>query len=97
MSIQKAVGQNSPNLYPDVMLVQQLLNKARPTYLRLTSAIQPLKEDGVCGPKTVEAIRHFQSIAMQFTLQDGVVEPNRNTWKKLNNNNPDKKVNCRSS
>lgn len=91
MSIQKAVGHNSPNLYPDVTLVQQLLNKALPTYPRLKAAIQPLKEDGLCGTKTVEAIRHFQSIVMQFSTQDGVVEPNRNTWKKLNNNNANKK------
>lgn len=86
MSIQKAVGYSSSNLYTDVKLVQQLLNKALSTYPRLKTVIQPLKEDGLCGPKTIEAIRHFQSIVMQFSTQDGVVEPNRNTWKKLNNN-----------
>jgi peptidoglycan hydrolase-like protein with peptidoglycan-binding domain len=91
VSIQKAVGYNSPNLYPDVMLVQQLLNKALSTYPRLKAENQPLKADGLCGSKTVEAIRHFQSIVMQFSNQDGVVEPNRNTWKKLNNNNTDKR------
>lgn len=90
VSIQKAVGRSSPNLYTDVTLVQQLLNKALPTYPRLKAVIQPLKEDGLCGSKTIEAIRHFQSIVMQFSTQDGVVEPNRNTWKKLNNNNTDK-------
>lgn len=90
MSIHKAVGHNSPNLYTDVKLVQQLLNKALPTYPRLKTVILPLKEDGLCGPKTIEAIRHFQSIVMQFSTQDGVVEPNRNTWKKLNNNNTNK-------
>jgi hypothetical protein len=92
VSIQKAVGHNSPNLYPDVMLVQKLLNNALPAYPRLKAAIQPLKEDGLCGAKTVDGIRRFQSIVMQFSTQDGVVEPNRNTWKKLNNNSAHKKL-----
>ena len=91
MSIQKAVGYNSPNIYSDVTLVQQLLNKTIPTHPRLKAVTQPLKEDGLCGSKTVDAIRHFQSIVMQFSVPDGIIEPNRNTWKKLNNNNINKK------
>ena len=91
MSIQKAVGLKSPNFYVDVIVVQQLLNKALSIYPRLKTSSSPLTEDGICGSKTIDAIRSFQSIVMQFSTQDGVVEPNRNTWKKLNNNNTDKK------
>lgn len=91
MSIQKAVGHNSPNLYQDVLLVQELLNKAVLAYPQLKTTIAPLKEDGICGPKTIEAIGHFQKSVMKFINQDGIIEPNRNTWKRLNNNSTDKK------
>lgn len=70
------VGDKGQNVRQDVLLVQSLLK---------TKGYDPGPIDGVCGQKTVLAIRKFQS---SFLKQpDGVVEPNRKTWLKLSDTN----------
>lgn len=91
MSISKSVGRNCANLRADVLKVQELLNTSRTNYPRLGVAIKPLIVDGDCGSLTVGAIESFQYVVMQFQTADGIVEPNRNTWKRLNGNTGTKK------
>ena len=63
-------GQNNPN---DVRRVQNLLNR---------HGIRPsLVEDGIVGPRTIAAIEQFQNA--KLGISDGLVEPNRNTWRAL--------------
>ncbi len=67
------VGENCPNNPDDVTLVQTLLNK------------QGFKIgiDGKFGDETAKAIADFQ-IKANLAVKDGVVDPNKNTWKALN-------------
>ena len=67
-----SVGANGKNLRDDVLTVQRLL-KSKGQSLGLV--------DGVCGPKTISAIRKFQSTFM--SVPDGLIEPSRTTWTKL--------------
>lgn len=76
--IKKSVGIGCLNLLPDVKVVQQLLNdvpseKGGPD--------PKLVEDGLIGPKTINAIKKFQNLQLGF--QDGVVEPGKVTLVKL--------------
>lgn len=66
------VGDKGQNLRQDVLIVQTLLK---------TKGYDPGPIDGVCGQKTVQAIRKFQSTFLR--QPDGRVEPNRETWLKL--------------
>lgn len=66
------VGEKGQNIRQDVLLVQTLLK---------TKGYNPGPVDGVCGQKTVKAIREFQSTFLKNP--DGVIEPNRATWQKL--------------
>jgi peptidoglycan L-alanyl-D-glutamate endopeptidase CwlK len=66
------VGEKAQNLRQDVMLVQTLLK---------TKGYNPGPVDGICGQKTVKAIREFQSTFLKNP--DGVIDPNRKTWLKL--------------
>jgi hypothetical protein len=86
MGIQQAVGQGSPNRYDDVKLIQGLLNKAIKKSVSLKAELALLQEDGICKEKTINAIHQFQRRIMLFQRTDGIVEPDRNTWKRLNNN-----------
>lgn len=76
-TISYPVGAGGKNLFADVKKVQGLL---------LKNGI-PLEggEDGHCGPHTIQAIKTFQSRFMR--KPDGLVEPGKNTWKKLINPN----------
>lgn len=66
------VGENCPNNPDDVTLVQTLLNK------------QGFKIgiDGKFGDETAKAIADFQ-IKANLAVKDGVVDPNKSTWKAL--------------
>lgn len=67
-----SVGANGKNFHPDVMTIQALL-KAK--------GYDPGLVDGICGQKTIKAIKAFQS---SFLKQpDGTIEPNRASWMKL--------------
>ncbi len=76
--VRKSVGVNSANENADVLAVQQLLNELPADQGRPNP---PLEEDGLIGPKTINAIKAFQQI--HFGFQDGVVEPGKKTIVKL--------------
>src|SRR4051812_33550098 len=59
LTVDAAVGPNSPNRRDDVMLVQFLLSSILGT--RPNSPTVAI--DGVCGPITSRAIREFQQLA----------------------------------
>ena len=70
--ISASVGQGCPNLKADVVVVQDLLRG---------KGVDPGRSDGVCGERTIAAIRKFQS---RFLANpDGLVEPDKNTWRRL--------------
>ncbi|MDR3158112.1 MAG: peptidoglycan DD-metalloendopeptidase family protein, partial [Zoogloeaceae bacterium] len=76
-TISYSVGAGGRNLHTDVKKVQELLMK---------NGI-PLEKgaDSDCGPFTIQAIKVFQSKFMR--KPDGLVEPGKNTWKRLTNSN----------
>jgi peptidoglycan hydrolase-like protein with peptidoglycan-binding domain len=69
-----SVGRGGRNSPADVRLVQQLLNRHRPT------PMAPLDVDGVAGPKTVEAICEFQRRVVKMAAPDGRVDPGGRTF-----------------
>lgn len=69
-SISGSVGQGGKNKEDDVRTVQQLLNQK--------GAAPALEVDGLCGPKTIGAVRKFQSDNLGFA--DGRVDPGGQTW-----------------
>ncbi len=71
LSISASVGQGGENKEADVKIVQELLNKKG----------GKLTVDGKNGNKTIAAIRSFQSSI--GISPDGVISPNKNTWKGL--------------
>jgi hypothetical protein len=71
--IRKSVGFGGQNDPADVRKIQDYLNR--------NEAAPRLVIDGICGPKTVSAIRSFQA---RFILTpDGRVDPNRRTIREL--------------
>ncbi len=82
-------GQNSSAA--DIRIVQTLLNQHRERNTTLKQAIgkpsgSQLSVDGQCGDITIAAISSFQKIIAKFSKPDGLIEPRKNTWKKLNGN-----------
>lgn len=71
-------GVNRP---ADVRTVQELLNKVAPGS---GEPSPPLDEDGICGPKTIDAIQRFQLHHFGFRGADGRVDPDGPTLAKLN-------------
>src|ERR1035437_10287001 len=69
------------NLPPDVISVQQLLNRVP---LGQGPPIPELQVDGLCGFKTISAILKFQLQHFGWQGRDGRVDPGGNTLKKLN-------------
>jgi hypothetical protein len=69
----KSVGQAGANLSVDVMEVQTALNR-----FAAKMAIRPLKQDGRCGPMTVDAIRRLQG-AMGMSQPTGLIAPGGET------------------
>ena len=69
------------NYRDDVITVQQLLNQ-----VPITSGgpSPPLKVDGICGSKTINAIQVFQVKQLGWSMADGRVDPNGATHTRLN-------------
>jgi peptidoglycan hydrolase-like protein with peptidoglycan-binding domain len=67
-----SVGFLGLNLQEDVMIVQRLLKG---------KGHDPGPVDGICGQKTIAAIRKFQTTFLKSP--DGLVEPGGTTWRKL--------------
>ena len=88
MAIQYKVGLRAPNKREDVLSVQCLLNQALKNFPRIRGGFKPLTEDGLCGQRTLDAIKAFQIKVMGFSYPDLVVDPGGKTWKKLNGNVP---------
>lgn len=78
-SISASVGLNAANRHDDVKLVQQLLNQNRPRIVNSREII----EDGICGPKTIDAIKLFQKQIAGLNNPDGRVDPGGKTWQAL--------------
>jgi hypothetical protein len=79
--IKKSVGKGGNNDPSDVKVVQELLNK----FTKISGQAK-LNVDGKIGPKTLEAIGAFQQKVVGMARPDSLVEPGRNTMKKLNEN-----------
>lgn len=71
--ISASVGYGGKNSKADVLIIQQLLQKAGYT----------LAVDGVCGKGTIGIIRDFQQNKMKNKTVNGIVNPNGETWKAL--------------
>jgi len=71
-TISGSVGEKGKNLRNDVSEVQGLL-KSR--------GFDPGPVDGICGQKTIAAIRKFQSGFLSHP--DGLIEPGKFSWQKL--------------
>lgn len=80
MSIQTAVGRNSPNQPADVRTVQVLLGQ-NGNYL---IPLQPVQPTGVCDAQTIASIETFQRRAMSMPVPTGIVAPDSPTWYALN-------------
>src|SRR6478609_1214311 len=76
--LSESVGQGGSNRRDDVRVVQGLLNRQN------LSPLAKLEMDGVCGPATIEAIRHFQTRSLGIQSPDGRVDPGGRTMRQLN-------------
>jgi hypothetical protein len=83
-ALNASVGQASPNRREDVITVQTLLNSHMP----LLTPLQVLRIDGVCGPKTINAIKEYQRRVLHLSNPDGRVDPNGPTLLSLTQKAP---------
>ncbi|PWK96686.1 putative peptidoglycan binding protein [Pantoea allii] len=72
MSITGSVGAGGRNNYGDVKTVQQLLQR---------NGFPQLRDDGRMGPKTIDAIKSYQSKFM--SRPDGLIDIHGRTWNRL--------------
>lgn len=80
MKIFKTVGKNGANEYADVKVVQACLN----ANVKLNKGgLKSVKEDGLCGAKTIEAIGIFQKHFVSMQNPDYRVDPNGKTIRYL--------------
>ena len=77
--IRHAVGAGQPNRPYDVHIVQMLLNRKKP----MMTVAPALAEDGICGHRTIAAIREFQLRAVAAADRDGIVSPHGPTFMAL--------------
>lgn len=77
MRIERGVGEGETNLRQDVTTVQKLLNK------HLQAGMVKLRENGLCGPETVAAIRKYQQLVVRLPRPDGRITPNGPTFQFL--------------
>ncbi|MBV9883330.1 MAG: peptidoglycan-binding protein [Sphingomonadaceae bacterium] len=73
-----SVGAGGINRVGDVRAVQELLNRH---IARL--GLARLQADGAIGPKTLDAIRRFQTMVMSLVMPDGRVDPQGRTVRAL--------------
>lgn len=73
MKLTGSVGVGGSNIRPDVITVQQLL---------IRRGQKPGAADGICGPRTIGAIKAFQATFLR--MPDGLVSANGPTWQRLN-------------
>lgn len=73
------VGLKSKNLPSDVINVQKLLNLHA---IHFPDKIN-LKEDGLCGLKTISQILLFQKHISRFKKPDSVISPNGRTYREI--------------
>jgi len=76
--ISGSVGRGGSNQAMDVRTVQTRLNEL------MGKSREPLKVDGLCGPKTKGMIADFQESVLKFKWPDSRVDPNGKTIKALN-------------
>ncbi|HEX8558027.1 MAG TPA: glycoside hydrolase family 104 protein [Pyrinomonadaceae bacterium] len=94
VNLRGSVGRRGANLGGDVETVQALLNRARRRLLRADPSRalwRVLREDAICGPRTVAAIEAFQRQIVGFRRPDGRVDPRGRTLRMLlavNNGDP---------
>lgn len=81
ITITASVGQGGMNKANDVFNIQYGLDQVAPIDGGPTP---PLKIDGICGPKTIAAIRAFQQKHFGWAGCDGRVDPGRQTIAKIN-------------
>src|SRR5262249_46986637 len=80
-NITASVGSGGTNRFDDVETIQELLNAVPAD----EGGPNPLLDvDGLWGPKTPGAIRHFQQTQFGWAGTDGRVDPNQRTLNKLN-------------
>lgn len=77
MRIERGVGEGETNLRQDVTTLQKLLNK------HLQAGMVKLRENGLCGPETVAAIRKYQQLVVRLPRPDGRITPNGPTFQFL--------------
>ncbi len=79
--ITKSVGMGGSNIYDDVFNIQYGLDQVAP----IDGGPSPqLVIDGLCGPKTIGAIREFQKKHFGYAGCDGRIDPGKQTLAKLN-------------
>jgi hypothetical protein len=77
--ILKSVGVGGVNNKADVIIVQKLLNKHAAAL-----GLLPLSTEGDCGPKTIAAIRAFQTAVLGVPDPNGRADPGGRTITALN-------------
>ena len=80
-AITAPVGQGGVNRPGDVSTIQYCLDQVPPVD---GGPNPPLKVDGLCGPKTIKAIRDLQQKHFGWQGCDGRIDPGRQTLAKLN-------------
>ena len=81
VAISASVGQGGKNKPDDVSAIQYCLDQVPPID---GGPNPPLKIDGLCGPKTIKAIRDFQLKHFGWPGCDGRIDPGKQTIAKLN-------------
>ncbi|MCD0463512.1 hypothetical protein U8335_12585 [Roseiconus lacunae] len=80
LSIRASVGRRGVNQFADTVEIQNAMNLVP---LDDGGSPVPLKTDGICGRKTVDAIERFQIHHFGWHAADGLVEPGKWTFKRL--------------
>jgi len=80
MDIKASVGRDGTNGFPDVKVVQVLLQQN----LNLLGPVLPVPVSGICDPGTVALIEMFQGNVMRMDSPTGRVDPNSTTLFALN-------------
>jgi hypothetical protein len=75
-----SVGRNGANLFGDVTVIQRILNRKAPIWLR------PIAVDGLCGPATISAIEEVQRLNLRRSHPSGMLEPDDSTFNFLTRN-----------